>query len=50
MPGDRIDIAVDRRKIVGCAVGQGSSERVLYNRFLKELEDSGFVQELYGRR
>jgi hypothetical protein len=31
-------------------VGQGSSERVLYNRFLKELEDSGFVQEFYGKR
>ena len=44
---------VDRRDIVGCGVGHESSadpKEFFDNRFLKELEDSGFVQELYGRR
>jgi hypothetical protein len=32
------------------AAGRLSSKEFFDNRFLKELEDSGFVQELYGRR
>ena len=51
------DELVYQRKILDLAIGTdhpkaatADPKEFFDNRFLKELEDSGFVQELYGKR